>query len=670
MKILSACLISAFSIFCFNYSFSQDKSPVKFGKISPEEFDLSKYQFDTSASAVVISDIGTSKFEANNKGWFTLVYKNQKRIKILNRNGFEAANIEIPLYSDGEDEEKLVELKAYTYNLENGTVVKTELASSAVFKDKLSKNSVIKKFTFPAVKEGSVIEYSYTVNSDFFFNLQPWAFQGSYPRIWSEYQLSLPEFFVYVTLSQGYIPYHLKKQDLRFDQFNIILPGGTGRDEHLTLKGNVTDYRWVMKDVPSLKEEGFTSSLGNHIAKLEFQLSQYRFPDVPVREIMGTWTSVSEKMLQREDFGSAINKSNNWLDDEIKSIVAGAVTPLDKAKRIYIYVRDNFTCTDHSDIYLNNPLKTTFKNKNGSVADINMLLIAMLRHEKINAEPVLLSTRAHGFANDIYPMMNRFNYVIANANIDNTNVLLDASHSLLGFGKLPANCYNGYARIIGKDPLLIDLQADSLLEKKQTTVFIFSPANNKLEGFSKTVPGYYESLSIREKIKDKGEVEFFKKMKADYNTGLEFLQPGFDSLKMPELPLAVHFDFKMTDLDDDVVYFNPMMAEGFKNNFFKASERKYPVEMPYTFDEIYILTMEVPKNYYVDEIPKSIKANYNDGEGFFEYLVSKSDDQVLLRSRVVMRKANFAPEDYNSLRDFFALIVKKHGEQIVLKKKK
>ncbi|MEJ7684384.1 MAG: hypothetical protein WKG06_42370 [Segetibacter sp.] len=62
-------------------SFAQDKSPVKFGKISPEDFDLSKHHFDTSVNAVVIADIGTSYFEGNSKGWFTLYFKRQKRVK-------------------------------------------------------------------------------------------------------------------------------------------------------------------------------------------------------------------------------------------------------------------------------------------------------------------------------------------------------------------------------------------------------------------------------------------------------------------------------------------------------------------------------------------------------------------------------------------------------------
>src|SRR5438046_6212578 len=107
MKLFTQSLCMAFFLFSFIATFAQEKSTVKFSKISPEDFDLSKYKFDTSVSAVVISDVGSSEFEGNTKGWFTLVFKHQKRIKILNKNGFEAANVEIPLYSNGTNEEKL-----------------------------------------------------------------------------------------------------------------------------------------------------------------------------------------------------------------------------------------------------------------------------------------------------------------------------------------------------------------------------------------------------------------------------------------------------------------------------------------------------------------------------------------------------------------------------------
>jgi hypothetical protein len=266
--------------------------------------------------------------------------------------------------------------------------------------------------------------------------------------------------------------------------------------------------------------------------------------------------------------------------------------------------------------------------------------------------------------------MNRFNYVVAAAQINGDLIYLDASQPLLAFGKLPSKCYNGYARIINKEPLLINLEADSIKESKITSVFIYSDDKGHMEGNLNTTPGFYESLLIRQKIKDKGESDFFKKVQADYSSNFNISETGIDSLKIPEQPLVIHYNFKMNELDEDIIYFNPMMSEGYRNNFFKAAERKYPVEFPYTFDEIYTLTMDIPKNYIVDEIPKPVKVQFNDNEGYFEYMIEKSVDRILLRSRVVMKKATFLPEDYNSLREFFAFVVKKHSEQIVFKKKK
>src|SRR5258708_2055252 len=227
---------------------AQDKSPVRFGKITPADFDLSNRKFDSGATAVVIADIGSSEFVGNMKGWFSLEFKHYKRIKILNKNGFDAANLEIPLYFSCNVEEKLQGLKAVTYNLENGKVVETRLDDKSVFTDNMSKHLKQKKFTFPALKEGSIIEYSYTQSSDFLFNLQSWEFQGEYPCLWSEYEVGLPNFFQYVTLSQGFVPYDVNTTSSRNTNFQVTVPGGSGRDERVSLDDNVVDHRWVMID--------------------------------------------------------------------------------------------------------------------------------------------------------------------------------------------------------------------------------------------------------------------------------------------------------------------------------------------------------------------------------------------------------------------------------------
>ncbi len=656
----------------FMFGSAQEKLPIRFGRVTPEDFTIPLNHVDTGTSAVIVAEVGNSSFEGNSKGWFTLVFKKQVRIKILNKNGFDAATESILLYSKGQDEERLENIKGSTYNLVDGKVVETRLENSSVFKDKVSQNHVRRKFTLPAVKEGSIIEYSYTINSDFLFNLQPWEFQGEYPRLWSEYQVLIPEFFNYVYLSQGYLPFAISKESMEFRSFSVSTSASSAADhtEHYSVSGNVVNKRWVMKDVPALKEESYTSTLTNHIAKIDFQLSQIRLPNSPVEDIMGNWFTVSEKYLKRDDFGFALDKNNNWLDDDLKSIDGSAKSDLDKAKRVYAYVRDNFTCTATSGLFLDNTLKTIFKNRNGNVADINLLLVAMLRHENIKADPVILSTRAHGFAHEMYPLMDRFNYVIARVVVDDKVYYLDGSQSELGFAKLPLKCYNGVARVINPEPLPVYFFTDSLEERKVTSVFIVNNDKGQMEGSYQSLLGNAESVDVRETIKEKGKEAFAKKIKTSFGSDFNVQEIGVDSLKELDEPVQVHYNFTLENMNDDIVYFNPIMSEGYKQNLFKSAERFYPVEMPFTMNETFVFNMEIPKGYVVDELPKSAKVSFNESEGMFEYVIAKSENTIQLRSRVILKKANFSPEEYNSLRDFFGYVVKKHSEQIVFKKKK
>ena len=651
---------------------AQDKSPVRYGKITPADFDLSKSRFDSGAAAVVIADIGNSEFEGNTKGWFSLKFHRFKRIKILNKNGFDAATVSIPLYISGKNEEKVESLKAVTYNLENGKIVETRLDDKSVFTDNISRNWKEKKFTFPALKEGSVIEYSYEQSSDFLFNLQPWTFQGEYPCLWSEYNVGIPDFFQYVTLTQGLLNYNLNTSSTRNVTFRITFPGGTNRDEKDTYEDNVVDHRWIMKNVPALKEESFTTTLSNYISKIEFQLSRYSFRGAMTQNVMGSWASFSEDLLKDDEFGADLGRSNSWLDEDLKSITKGASSPKDKAKKIYAYVRDNFTCTSHSGLYIATSLKTVFKNKSGNVAELNLLLTAMLNHEKISADPVILSTRSNGFTHQMYPLINRFNYVICQARIDSSVLYLDASDPSLGFGHIPERCYNGHARIIRKPvATAVYFEADSARESSRTTVFITNDGKGGLTGNYQTIPGYFESCAIRQKVRDKGQKEYFKTLQAAYTGEPVFSNTQIDSLKRQEEPVAVSYDFALTpDSNEELYYFNPLLTEAYKENPFRAAERTYPVEMSHPIDDSYVFNMEIPQGYTVDELPKSAKVVFNDDEGFFEYLIAKDDDHIQFRSRVKLVKANYKPEDYSTLRDFFGFIVKKQSEQIVFKKKK
>jgi Domain of Unknown Function with PDB structure (DUF3858) len=668
LKMIICCL--ALHVITVN-GYSQEKSKIKFGDVTEKDFATKIYSVDSNANAVVIADIGSSKIEGNNKNGFSLIFKHYKRVHILNKNGYDIANVSVELYTNGTGEEQLDRLKAVTYNLENGKVLETKLdVKNNVFKENVNKNWFVKKFTFPNVKEGSIIEFEFTKTSDFLRSLEPWEFQGDYPCLWSEYNLSLPDFLGYVFITQGYKAYDIRDKSVSRNSFRIIDSRGAGASDVFSFDANVTDNRWVIKNVPVLKEENYTSTIKNHIAKIEFQLSEQREP-LLYKNYMGTWSKLAEDLMNAEYFGQQLTRDNGWLKDIINPLIKGVNSKTDLAQRIFAYIRDNFTCTNYNGLYLRQSLKNLVKTKNGTVSEINLLLTAMLKHEDINADPVLLSTRLQGTTYALYPILDKFNYVISKATVDGKDYYLDATEPRLGFGRLPLRCYNGHARVINTAVDAVQLTSELVNETKSTTVFVINDEKGNTVGSMQQTPGYYESLNLRDKIKEKGKDELQKDIKKAFGSEITISNFVIDSLDKYENELGIKYDFDMVGEKEDIIYLNPMFGEGYRENPFKSAERVYPVEMPFTMDETYNLQMEVPQGYVVDELPKSMVVKLNEeNEGMFEYRISQSGDNISFRSRIKLSRANYQPDEYEMLREFFSLVVKKQSEQIVFKKKK
>src|SRR5205809_7165950 len=129
-------LVCAIAICTVAAAQKKQESKIKFGDISPEDFKPAYYDIDSSADAVYLYDIGSSKHEGNNSGTFSVIYKIHKRIRLLHSKSFDdLATIQIYLSKWTDGVEKLDDLQAATYNLEDGKVVATKLDKNLIFKD-------------------------------------------------------------------------------------------------------------------------------------------------------------------------------------------------------------------------------------------------------------------------------------------------------------------------------------------------------------------------------------------------------------------------------------------------------------------------------------------------------------------------------------------------------
>ena len=670
-------------IFCSLLAAAQEKMPVKFGKVSAEDFILPPSQVvDSNTNAVIIADYGITAFKGNNDGWVSYVFKRKTRIKILNKKGFDLATVSISLYTDGDSREQLEDVTATTYNAENGIVVPAKLEKKDLFSSRIDKNHIEQKFTMPGVKENSVIEYSYTIISDFYFNIPSWQFQNiEYPCLWSEYEVTIPSLVGYVFNKRGVHPFYIDKADDGHENYLIrpkstdLLASSATRDNSLSINANTVKHRWVMKDVPAFYVENYLTTARNYMDEIDFQLAR-TYDGQNTREIKNTWSKVTQDLLKQKEFALFMtdNTETDWLDKPLETITGGSREVLETAKTIYYYLSDNFTCTSHHANHIKTTLRDVYKEQKGNVCEINLLLTAMLLRSNISAAPVLLSTRQSGYNYAAYPILARLDYVVCKATIDGREYYLDASQPQLGFGHLSPDCYNGHARIISnEDSASVYFMADSVREEHITYVAIAGDEKNTghLVGTYSSLLGNIASYQLRNSIAAEGEKEYLNKFRGPLTDEMEITGSWIDSLKKREQRAAIHIDFTLGSFaSGDIVYFNPVLWSGYKSNPFTAATRKYPVEMPYPVNETYILNMETPEGYVIEELPKSTRVTFNGQEGYFEYLVQKNENSLQLRSTVVLKKANFDPEDYESLRAFFGFIVKKQAEQIVFKKKK
>ncbi|MGV3538292.1 MAG: transglutaminase domain-containing protein [Rufibacter sp.] len=643
--------------------------PLKLGLVTEQDLKMKVYDKDTSAAAVVLYDYGQSSFLFTKD--VQLQFKHTVRIKILKKTGLDEANITIPYFKRGGKEELVTGLKGFTYNLENGKVVKEKLDDAAVFVEKLDGNWYLKKLTMPNVKVGSVVEYTYTIKSDFMSNLREWEFQRNIPVLWSEYRVDMVPFYEYKQVMQGGYPFHVKDASIIRKSAAISYErdlGLTKTQEQGSITMDIVQYRWVMKDVPAFTEEPYLANSGDYICKIEFELSKVQWPEQQPTYVSGNWEQFTTELLKEEEFGGHLN-SNPYFKKIAEAVVAGKTTDLDKAKALLAYVHTNMRWDGKNRIYAEN-LRKAHEKKAGSSAEINLLLTALLREAGLLARPVLVSTRAHGKPLVESPMMSKFNYVICYLSIDGKEYLMDGTEPGLPVGMLPFRCLNdkGWVAMAPKGKW-VPLQGQDKNMQMVNAKMEIKPTGEVLGTIEESFLGV-PALQMRSKIQGQGEESFLKKFE---NAGADWTRQGvkIQNLETLDAPLKTEYQLTKTGgvQGGDLLYLSPMLLHGQQENPFKMATRQYPIDFASPIDETYLIHYQLPQGYEIEELPKAAVFSLPNNTAKFTYMTQITDGKLQVMSKLNINKAVFSAREYADLREFFTRVVAKHAEKVVLRKK-
>ncbi|WP_343532302.1 DUF3857 domain-containing protein [Pedobacter sp.] len=633
-----------------------------FGEITAQEQLFERNKLDSNANAVFLNEYGTTRFSFDSEtGRMKLVYDYHARIKIFNKEGFEAANVVIPMHKTGTNDDQrefISDLKASTFNLQDGRYVESAMSNKAVFTEEKSRYLTLSKFTLPNVRENSIIEYQYTIETPYVFNFRTWQFQAEYPKLNSTYIAFIPANYKYNVSLRGYYPLTENKAELSTGCLRV-----SGKDM------DCSKLMYNMKKVPAFIEEDYMTSPNNYKSAIYFELSEVYYLNGSTQKYTKTWKDVENELIGSREFGSQM-KRKDVFKEIIPSLTAGLID-LQKAKAIFEYVKKQVKWNNYYGKYSETSVKEVIEKRSGNVADINFALISALSAADLDVEAVILSTRDNGVVNKLYPVLSDFNYVIAKVNINDETYLLDATEPLAPFGLLPLRCINDQGRVINlkKPSYWIDLKATKRSSTTHSLIGVMA-ADGKIDAKITSHTVGLHAMNLRKEIKRYSSIEEYVEKLDERLNNIKIKKFKISNLDSVENALTEEYEveFSVANTEHNGNYFNPFFINPIRKNPFKLNERNYPVDLGSASEERISINISLPDKFLLKEQPKDLSLALPNQGGRYILQTRVMDNTLTVNQQLLFGKAIYSSDEYHYLKEFYNRIIQVQKSDVLITK--
>ncbi len=649
-----------FACFYLNIATAQVKIP-SFGKIDKADLEMTDCDFDKGAIALKLIDHGKMFFDRGTAGitLFKTVYEYRVRIKILKDKGLSYANLEIPFYSNNNDE-TISAIDANTYNLDEAGKVKiTGVNKGSIYTKKINNRFSRLIIAFPEVKVGSVIEYKYKLMRDTYSQIKDWYFQSEIPTRYSEYEVTTPTALKYKT--QKFV---VNKLDEKSNESVDVVSVGNDAFSFETKR-----IQYAMNDLPGIKDLPFMGAPKDYEQHIEFQLVAIERGIDNTKYINSTWADIVKALNEDEDFGLQLTRPIKDMDGIIKQSLQ-IINNTERIKFLFNTIRSKMNCTDDEAIFTNQGITNAWEKKSGNIAEINMLLIQVLNKAGIKAMPILLSTRNNGLVNKFYYSERQFNTLMAYVPLENSWLVLDATDKLSNYRLTPESVVNTSGFIIdGEEGKWIDILDEK--HKYQIVVALQGIIDDKglMKGdCSINCMDYARKQRVDAYIKNKDNFKqeyFIKPYPAISVENVIVKNDDADSLPFSQkvifsLPLSNSGEYR---------YFNTNMFNDFEKNPFIEDERAADIDFGMMQEYVIYCNFTIPDGYVFETLPENISMLMPDKSIQYTRIMNTSDNVLNIKINIDFKTSFYPAGNYPDFHEFYKKLLNSLNEQVVIKKK-
>ncbi len=653
---------------------AQDEVNMKFGKPTKTELQMSVYEPEPEASAVVLCRLTDVEYTVQTSS-FLVDYHEKCRVKVLkpegakyakvvipykknmsvgnNISGLRASFVTIPMdrvsgnssfqdqdgsMSEGvfgtEGDESVESLKATAYNQEGSKVVKTSLKKSDIVTRTIDEQHYEVEFTVPGVKEGSVIEYEYTIHSQVFWELHDWFAQRDIPVVYAKLDMNIPDYLIFNIEEHGIqrLTYTCTAGTLKYKVESDPLAN------QMWVKTN--HYVFVGRNLISMPKDDYVWNVEDYCAGITAELKQYRLRGMSAMEFALTWDQIDAMVLASDDLGIHLNDCSP-LVNEVKD--AKIETVADMKERVAAVYNLVMSKVKWNGKYNLSPVATseTLKKGSGTNADINLLLIQTLHDAGLTAAPVLLRTRNEGLLPYNFPSISKLSTFIVGVVLPSGDrVFLDASSKDGFLNVLAEPLLVEKARLVMKNKSAwVDLQRESKSQKN--TIIEGKIAADGL--FTGKMTTRYEGLAAMKYRQEKGVSAFAP----DATESTDFSVQG--------------------KVSDGEITFCPY-PQTVVSNPFKAASRKVPVEFSSLSSDRIVINIVLPEGYTLKSEPKNTIITSPDKGIDARFFFMPGENQIQMTCQINVNKIVHSEKSYTDLRTIFDMISRFTSEELTISK--
>ena len=613
----------------------------KFGIADRVELEMKECSFEKEAAAMNLLDITEVELEVFETA--RIITEKRIRIKIFNEEGFKAASIKIPYFSQKRST-KIKDFDAFIYNLdEKGNIITEKLEKKDLFKESLGEKVKSITFTFPHVKKGSVIEYRYTKIEKNEVRLDPWVVQDIIPTAYASSTVTIP--------NRAY----LRTKTFGFDSIPFT-------PSILNANSNYPKHRRYYKkeNIHSFKAEPFMSSQTDNLLRMVYEV----LPDLfLLKDPKYAWKSIGHRLMISAYFGKHIKAEipgTNAIIDSAKKIPSTS----GKIEFIYESVRKQIpeVLGQH---FVSEDVAEAWKEKNGTTADVNLILLNLLRKAGVSSHPLLVSTRENGMVSMEFPSLSQINSVDVIALDSNRVYILDASQKQ-SYQIPPANILNRNVYMLDSaDMKWIYIEDPRHLQKSAVKINAQLNENGLVKG-----EAVYRMFDYsREQALDTSDVGEKEKLFASKQVGVKILSVKNENIGLLHEPVIQKMNFEYEPgTAGNFYYFNPQFLGNQDKNPFLQKERQTDIDFGSNQKISMELIVSLPKGFSIEHLPKNVLMRSSDTTISYSRMIFSDESTIVYRQDFEIRRPFFFREEYKAVHEFFEKMFAYLQEELVFKK--